>query len=182
MTDEKQLEEISKTENSVDELDAAGPQTVPTLSPPSTPDPSHPLYIAIHTFSSELDGDLNFKKGDQLYIISQDSKNWWYARVKDSGQEGYIPVNYITRPRASNVAFKVASKPIPEESQYSLYRGKYDFCSENDKYLSFKKGDLMYILNMVEEDWWFARSKQTGQEGYVPYNCVAEFNTLDAKR
>ena len=171
MTDEKQLEEISKTVNDI--LDAAGPQTAPTLSPPATPDPSHPLYVATHTFSSELDGDLNFKKGDQLYIINQDNKNWWYARAKDSGQEGYIPVNYVTRPGAS--------KPIPEVSQYPLYRGKYDFISEDDKYLSFKKGDLMYMLNMVEGDWWFARSKQTGQEGYVPNNYVAVFNTLDAE-
>ena len=174
MTDEKQLEEVSKTENSVNELlDAAGQQTAPTLSPSSTPDPSYPLYVATHTFSSELDKSLNFKKGDQLYIINQDSKNWWYARAKASGQEGYIPVNYIVRPRAS--------KPVPEVSQYPLYRGKYDFFSEDDKYLSFKKGDLIYILNMVEEDWWFARSKHTGQEGYVPYNYVAAFNTLDAE-
>ena len=178
MTDEKKLEEILKTENSVDELlDAAGLQTAPTLSPPSTPDPSHPLYIAIHTFSSELDGDLNFKKGDQLYIINQDNKNWWYARAKDSGEKGYIPVNYITRASAS----KAASKPVPEVSQYPLYTGKYDFFSEDDKYLSFKKGDLMYILNNVEGNWWFARCKQTGQEGYVPYNYVAAFNTLDAE-
>ena len=179
MTDEKQLEEASKTENSVNELlDAAGPHTVPTLSPPSIPDPSHPLYVATHTFSSESDGDLNFKKGDQLYIINQDSKNWWYARAKDSGQEGYIPINYVTRPRTP----KAASKPALEVSRYPLYIGKYEFISVDDnKYLSFKKGDLMYMLNMVEEDWWFARSKQTGQEGYVPNNYVAAFNTLDAE-
>ena len=145
----------------------------PTLSPPSTLDLSHPLYVATHTFSSELDGDLNFKKGDQLYIINQDSKNWWYARAKDSGQEGYIPVNYVIR--------SSASKPVPEVSQYPLYRGKHDYFSKDNKYLSFKKGDLMYMLNMVEEDWWFARSKQTGQEGYVPNNYVAAFNTLDAE-
>ena len=178
MTDEKQPEEMSKTENSVDELlNAAGPQIAPTLLPPSTPDLSYPLYVATHTFSSELDGDLNFKKGDRLYIINQDNKNRWYARAKESGQEGYIPINYVTRPRAS----KVAPKPIPDVSQYPLYKGKYDFSLENDKYLSFKKGDLMYILNNVEGDWWFAWSKRTGQEGYVPYNYVAAFNTMDAE-
>ena len=174
MTDDEHLEEISKTDNTVNELlDTAGPQTPSVLSPPSTPDLSHPLYIANHTFSSELDGGLNFKKGDQLYIISKDNKNWWYARAKDSGQEGYIPVNYVTRPRAP--------KPVLDVSQYPLYRGKYDFFSEDNEDLSFKKGDLMYILNMVDKDWWFARSKQTGQEGYVPNNFVAECNTLDAE-
>ena len=175
MTDEKQFEEISKTDNTVNELlDATGPQTPSMLSPLPTPDLSHPLYVAKYDFSSEMDGDLNFKKGDQLYIINREQKNWWYARAEDSGQEGYIPVNYVTRPRAP--------KAVLEESQYPLYRGKYDFyLEEDDKYLSFKKGDLMYMLNMVEEGWWFARSKQTRQEGYVPNNFVAEFNTLDAE-
>ena len=171
MTDEKKLEEISKTVN--DTSDAIDPQTATMLSPPSTPNSSYPRFIAKDDFSSEIDGYLSFKKGDQLYIINQDNKNWWYARAKDSGQEGYIPVNYITRPRAS--------KPVPEVSQYPLYMGKYNFFSEDDNCMSFKKGDLMYILSNVEGDWWFARSKQTGQEGYVPNNFVAEFNTLDAK-
>ena len=111
-----------------------------------------------------------------MYIISKDHKNWWYARAKDSDREGYIPVNYVTRPRAP----KATPKPVSEGSQYPLYRGKYDFFSEDDKYLSFREGDLMYMLNMVE-DWWFARSKQTGQEGYVPNNYVAECNSLDAE-
>ena len=176
MTDEKKLKEISKAVNDI--LDAVGPQTAPVLSPP---DVSHPLFIAKYDFSSEMDGDLNFKKGDLLYIINRDKENWWLAKAKDSGQEGYIPFNYVTKFRAPKVAPKVAPKPLPEVSQYPLYRGKYDYFSEDDKYLSFKKGDLMYMLNMVEEDWWFARFKQTGQEGYVPYNYVAEFNTLDAE-
>ena len=111
-----------------------------------------------------------------MYIISKDHKNWWYARAKDSDQEGYIPVNYVIRPRVP----KATPKPVSEGSQYPLYRGKYDFFSEDDKYLSFREGDLMYMLNMVE-DWWFARSKQTGQEGYVPNNYVAECNSLDAE-
>ena len=110
-----------------------------------------------------------------MYIINRDKENWWFAKGKDSGQEGYIPFNHVTKYKAP----KVAPKPSPKVSQYPLYMGKYDFYSKNDQYLSFKKGDLMYMLNMVKEDWWFARSKQTGQEGYVPYNYVAEFNALD---
>ena len=172
MTDEKKIEEVSNAVNEI--LDAIDSQTTSELSHPPTSDLSHPLFIAKDDFSSEMDGYLNFKKGDLLYILNRDNKNWWLARAKDSDQEGYIPVNYVTRPRAP--------KAVPEESQYPLYRGKYDFYfEEDDKYLSFKKGDLMYMLNMVEEDWWFARSKQTGQEGYVPNNYVAECNSLDAE-
>ena len=180
MTDEKKLEEVSKAVNEI--LDAIDPQTTSLLSHPSTPDLSHPLYVAKYDFSSEMDGDLNFKKGDLLYIINRDKENWWLAKAKESGQEGYIPCNCVTKFRVPKVAPKEAPKAVPEGSQYPLYRGKYDFyLEEDDKYLSFKKGDLMYMLNMVEEDWWFARSKQTGQEGYVPNNYVAECNSLDAE-
>ena len=30
-----------------------------------------------------------------MYIISTDDGDWWYARLKDSGKEGYIPSNYV---------------------------------------------------------------------------------------
>ena len=29
-----------------------------------------------------------------MYIID-DKKQWWFARMKDSGKEGYIPINYV---------------------------------------------------------------------------------------
>ena len=72
-------------------------------------------------------------------------------------------------------------KPPPEESTYPLFVGKYDYLSRTDGDLSFKKGDLLYIVNADEEDWWFAISEDTGQEGYIPNNYVAEYNSLDAE-
>ena len=39
----------------------------------------------------------------------------------------------------------------------------------------------MYMLNTIEGDWWLAKSKRTGQEGYVPSNYVVEINALDAQ-
>ena len=33
-----------------------------------------------------------------MYVISTQSgeSEWWLARLKDSGKEGYIPRNYVT--------------------------------------------------------------------------------------
>ena len=69
-----------------------------------------------------------------------------------------------------------------EESNYPLFVGKYDYSSKTDGDLNFKKGDLLYIINTDEGDWWFARSKSTGQEGYIPNNFVTEYNSLDAEQ
>ena len=68
-----------------------------------------------------------------------------------------------------------------KEPDYPLYVGKYDYDRRADDELSFKKGDLMYILHTDDEDWWMARSKETGKEGYIPSNHVAEWKTLEAE-
>ena len=69
----------------------------------------------------------------------------------------------------------------PKEPNYPLFVGKYDYASRTNDDLSFKKGDLLYIINTDEGDWWYARSKHTGQEGYIPNNYVAEHKSLDAE-
>lgn len=74
--------------------------------------------------------------------------------------------------------------PKPETQatpKYPIYVGKYDYDSRTDDDLSFKKGDLMYIISTDEGDWWFARAKEGGREGYIPSNYVAEYKSLDAE-
>ncbi len=68
-----------------------------------------------------------------------------------------------------------------DNSGRTIYVGKYDYESRTDDDLSFKKGDLMYIISTDEGDWWFAQSKDTGKEGYIPSNYVAEWKSLDAE-
>ena len=38
---------------------------------------------------------MSFKKGDELFIINNDDKDWWFARAKSSGQEGCVPSSYV---------------------------------------------------------------------------------------
>ena len=72
-------------------------------------------------------------------------------------------------------------REVPPPSQHPIFVGKYDYDSRTDDDLSFKKGDLMYIISTDEGDWWFARAKDTGREGYIPSNYVAEYKSLDAE-
>ena len=52
---------------------------------------------------------------------------------------------------------------------------KYDYSARTDEDLGFKRGDILYIMNSDDEDWWLARAKHSGQEGYIPSNYVAEY-------
>ena len=132
---------------------------------PLKPDPKmsiYTTYVAIYDYSPEGDEYLSFKKGDMFYILSIGEGDWWYASNESTGQEGFIPCTYVTKYRP----------PEPDASIYTLYVAKYDYSSENEGYLSFKKGDRFYILSMGEGDWWFASTEDTGEEGYIPCNCV----------
>ena len=75
---------------------------------------------------------------------------------------------------------KRTSEPTSEKPNLPLFVGKYNYSSKTDGDLSFNKGDLLYIVDN-EGDWWYARSKQTGQEGYIPSNFVARYNSLNAE-
>merc|ERR1719461_1335434 len=57
----------------------------------------------------------------------------------------------------------------------------YDYDARTDEDLSFKKGDLLEILNDTQGDWWFARCRSTKQEGYIPSNYVAKQKSIEAE-
>jgi len=83
---------------------------------------------------------------------------------------------------SSNMKSPIMPEGLPEpflkkEPNYPMFVGLFDYSSKTNGDLSFKKGDLLYIINTVEEDWWLAKAKHSGQEGYVPSNYVAEFKS-----
>ncbi|KAJ4929465.1 hypothetical protein JOQ06_005073 [Pogonophryne albipinna] len=54
------------------------------------------VFMAQHDFEATNDRDLPFKKGDKLKVL-QDEGEWWMAKSLETGQEGYIPCNYVAR-------------------------------------------------------------------------------------
>lgn len=73
-----------------------GPRHTPSqgaLNPVS----SNKLFIALYDYEARTDEDLSFKKGNQLEILNDTQGDWWFARSLYTGQEGYIPSNYIAK-------------------------------------------------------------------------------------
>ncbi|XP_011761541.1 tyrosine-protein kinase Lck isoform X1 [Macaca nemestrina] len=54
------------------------------------------LVIALHSYEPSHDGDLGFEKGEQLRILEQ-SGEWWKAQSLTTGQEGFIPFNFVAK-------------------------------------------------------------------------------------
>ncbi|KAJ8781056.1 hypothetical protein J1605_001099 [Eschrichtius robustus] len=64
-------------------------------NPPASPLQDN-LVIALHSYEPSHDGDLGFEKGEQLRILEQNGE-WWKAQSVTTGQEGYIPFNFVAR-------------------------------------------------------------------------------------
>lgn len=62
-----------------------------------------------------------------------------------------------------------------------LFVALYDYDARTDEDLSFKKGEHLEIINDTQGDWWFARSKATKLEGYIPSNYVAKLKSIEAE-
>ena len=69
----------------------------PALPSKSEPTVNYPIYVGKFDYDSRTDDDLSFKKGDLMYIISTDEGDWWFAYLKDSGEEGYVPSNFLAK-------------------------------------------------------------------------------------
>jgi fyn-related kinase len=62
-----------------------------------------------------------------------------------------------------------------------IFVALYDYDARTDEDLSFRKGELLEIINDTQGDWWYARSKSTKQEGYIPSNYVASVKSLESE-
>ena len=86
-------------------------------------------------------------------------------------------------PRSTNLD---TPRPLPDPNESAALASKifvalYDYDARTDEDLSFKKGDHLEILNDTQGDWWFARSKASKNEGYIPSNYVAKLKSIEAE-
>lgn len=97
--------------------------------------------------------------------------------IEDSIQ----PVNPIPTSPPSEVARPPVVSPEPEQPNTRMFVALYDYDARTDEDLSFRKGELLEILNDTQGDWWLAKSKRTRQEGYIPSNYVAKLKSIEAE-
>lgn len=89
--------------------------------------PSVETVVAVFDFEAQADGDLGFKTGDKLEVLSKDGQ-WWKGRF--NGKEGLFPFNYVqpenankpdnSDPLAQSIAEMDATPVGPSNSEVSL--------------------------------------------------------------
>uniref|UniRef100_K7G4Q7 Tyrosine-protein kinase n=1 Tax=Pelodiscus sinensis TaxID=13735 RepID=K7G4Q7_PELSI len=64
-------------------------------TPPCSP-MQDKLVVALYDYEPTHDGDLGLQKGETLRLL-EESGEWWRAQSLTTGQEGYIPYNFVAR-------------------------------------------------------------------------------------
>ncbi|XP_075560560.1 tyrosine-protein kinase Src42A isoform X2 [Dermacentor variabilis] len=101
-----------------------------------------------------------------------------HIELAGGGGGGGIGRNGPTVPIAVQPDVETSAGPV---SGAKIFVALYDYDARTDEDLSFKKGEHLEILNDTQGDWWFARSKSTKQEGYIPSNYVAKLKSIEAE-
>ena len=75
---------------------------------------------------------------------------------------------------------------VPHESNQvtsvmTLHKAMFDYEARTDEDLSFKKGEILGVVDVAVGDWWYAVSKSTNAEGYIPSNYVAALKSLESE-
>lgn len=99
-----------------------------------------------------------------------------------------IPVAMSTPPPSTSPIVSIPSTPQPEPTTdpsptttTKVFVALYDYDARTAEDLSFRKGEHLEIINDTQGDWWYARSKTTQNEGYIPSNYVAKLKSLESE-
>ncbi|EDO30059.1 predicted protein [Nematostella vectensis] len=115
-------------------------------------------YVALWDFNATAEDDITASKGDVVTVLNKDDPDWYWV-VKRSGDEGFIPKEFI----------------IPADQLSVKFHDETDtYTAQQDNELTVFKGDWVYA-DMQQRDargWIWAYSPASHKQGYVPRACL----------
>lgn len=72
------------------------------------------------------------------------------------------------------IGSSAGAPPPPPQEEAEYVRALFDFSGNDEEDLPFKKGDILKVLEKLEEQWWSA-ANQEGRSGMIPVPYVEKF-------
>jgi len=121
--------------------------------------------------STNPQSELSIQK-NEILAIEKSTGDWWLCR-NNRGESGYIPSNYV----------EVIQESPQQQSSSNSYNhnnsgqgtleqcvAEHDFTANRQDELSFKKGQIIDVLEKSGDGWWMGKSE--GRDGWFPANFV----------
>ncbi|XP_029796044.1 SH3 domain-containing protein 19 isoform X1 [Suricata suricatta] len=153
---------------------------------PPRPKPGHPLYrkymlsvphgIANEDIVSHSPGELSCKRGDVLVMLKQAENNYLECQKgEDIGRVHLSQIKIITpldehlRSRPNEPSHpSCAQKPVDNSAPHAVVL--HDFPAEQVDDLHLTSGEIVYLLEKIDTDWYRGRCRN--QTGIFPANYV----------
>ncbi|GAB1611131.1 dynamin-binding protein-like isoform X2 [Argonauta hians] len=125
------------------------------------------IFAASEKFFAQEKGDLDFCRGDVIIGICAQDSNWWSGCLAGQSKNGIFPLTHVYELDNNHISFK-------NESSQQVVRALVDCTPQLDEELGFKAGDLITILEMVDNDWYIGECR--GKQGMFLTSCVEFLN------
>jgi hypothetical protein len=100
------------------------------------------LFVG-YDYLAQESGELSFKTGDIIQVLEKSGSGWNNGELR--GHIGMYPANYTEEIKQDSVAPSNAEK----------LRAIYDYQAGEEGELSMKEGDVITLIEKVEEDGWW---------------------------
>ncbi|XP_072162827.1 uncharacterized protein [Diadema setosum] len=118
--------------------------------------------VAIEDFDSTADGDLSFKKGEEITVSRQVDDHWMEGSI--GSRVGIFPKAYVTQ--ESSKQDHVQTSAVSGVQAEAVQNNTGQLSDE----LTFTIGDIITITEKVDDDW--LRGSLNGKTGVLPAICV----------
>jgi len=128
----------------------------------------------LYTYTADEEGELTFKEGDPIYVLSKDPSGWWRGRT-EAGDEGDFPSNYVGTGNPGEVKSGEEEADDEETTIEAKFRVLYDYEAEEEGELTITTDQILYVF--TERGGWFFGKNDSGQTGLFPSNYVERVET-----
>ncbi|KAL7305690.1 hypothetical protein TKK_0001947 [Trichogramma kaykai] len=135
-----------------------------------TPEPRL-VARALYNFIGQSPRELTFRRGDFIYVRRQVDKNWYEG--EHNAMVGLFPFNYVEIVPFDEIRTTTLPKKSYDKPSYEgQARAKFNFVAQTNLELSLTKGELVYLLRRVDDNWYEGRLGPHGRKGIFPVSYV----------
>ncbi|OHS98452.1 Variant SH3 domain containing protein [Tritrichomonas foetus] len=116
--------------------------------------------IAVADYRSDDTRDLQFVRGEKIYITAQHHSGWWEGRIND--KVGVFPKTFVTMP---------GSVELRKDPIGAVFLVTEDYSKAKGGDISLLTGDLVYV-DYVSKDRCSGTNIRDKKRGYFPLTCL----------
>ncbi|XP_076375466.1 cbl-associated protein isoform X3 [Megalopta genalis] len=113
-----------------------------------TPEPRL-VARALYNFIGQSSRELNFRRGDIIFVRRQVDKNWYEG--EHNAMIGLFPSNYV------EILPYDGMRTTPKKPYEGQARAKFNFVAQTNLELSLAKGEIVVLTRRVDENWYEGR-------------------------